>query len=314
MPRPTARVSVLVPLALVSILLAAPACKGTDHETETAPSGGSAPGDAPTVDVSYDPSAPDDELRSLDVYPLTPMSSAAPVVIWVHGGAWYTGDKANKMPRKVELFNGEGYVLVSLNYRLSPEPKASPDPGRLRFPTHPEDVARGIAWVHEHAESYGGDPDRIALLGHSAGAHLVALIGTAPSFLAPYDLAPSDLRCVGSFDTEGYDIPSAIESGSTQQTTILFNAFGEDPAIWNEASPLTHVGPDLPSFLLVARGTAERRTGVETFRAALEDAGIDTGVIEAGDLDHEGVSAQIGEPDDDIMTPPIRSFLKDCFE
>ncbi len=155
---------------------------GADGDGGSGGSGaGSASGGAPveleTSDVSYDSSAPEDPLRTLDVYSLPSSAAAVPVVIWVHGGGWFTGDKANNMARKVELFNGEGYLLVSLNYRLSPEPKASPAPDRVRFPTHPEDVARAVAWVHENAAAYGGDPERIALLGHSAGAHLCRLGG-----------------------------------------------------------------------------------------------------------------------------------------
>ena len=292
---------------------------GADGDGGSGGSGaGSASGGAPveleTSDVSYDSSAPEDPLRTLDVYPLPSSAAAVPVVIWVHGGGWFTGDKANNMARKVELFNGEGYLLVSLNYRLSPEPKASPDPDRVRFPTHPEDVARADAWVHENAAAYGGDPERIALLGHSAGAHLVALVGTAPDYLAPYDLAPSDLRCVGSFDTEGYDIPSAIDTGSAQQNAILINAFGDDPAVWTEASPLTHVAAGVPDFLLVARGAAPRRAAVEAFRSALADVSVPAEVIDGSALDHEGVNDAIGEPDDQIMTPAIRSFLGGCFE
>jgi acetyl esterase/lipase len=279
-----------------------------------ASSSGGAPVELETSDVSYDPSAPEDPLRTLDIYPLPSSTTAAPVVIWVHGGGWHSGDKENKMARKVELFNGEGYLLVSLNYRLSPEPKASPDPDRIRFPTHPEDVARAVAWVHANAASYGGDPERIALLGHSAGAHLVALLGTAPAYLAPYDLAPTDLRCVGSFDTEGYDVPSAIETGSAQQNAVLINAFGTDPAVWTEASPLTHVALGVPDFLLVARGAAPRRASVEAFRAALADVSVPADVIEAAALEHDEVSEVIGEPDDQIMTPAIRTFLEGCFE
>ncbi|MDX9975652.1 MAG: alpha/beta hydrolase, partial [FCB group bacterium] len=120
-------------------------------------------------------------LLSLDIYTLSPKPEApAPVLIWVHGGGWSIGDKSYHMEYKPALFTGEGYCLVSINYRLSPRP-FSDDPGRIKYPVHEQDVASAIAWVQEHIAQYGGDPSRIALLGHSAGAHLVSIVSTDES-------------------------------------------------------------------------------------------------------------------------------------
>src|SRR5262245_35132209 len=129
----------------------------------------------------------DPNLLSLDVYSPASNDSCAklPIVIWVHGGAWFTGDKAGKLNDKIALFNGAGWVLVSANYRLSPQPPST-DPNRVMHPTHAIDVAAAVHWVKSHAAELRGDTSRIALLGHSAGAHLVALLSTDESFLATH--------------------------------------------------------------------------------------------------------------------------------
>src|SRR3954467_578274 len=96
-----------------------------------------------------------------------------PVVVWVHGGAWQAGDKS-QVQAKPRAFNGRGYVLVSVNYRFHPA---------VTYKEQAGDIAQAIRWVHEHAREYGGDPGCIFLMGHSAGAHLVALVGTDHRYL-----------------------------------------------------------------------------------------------------------------------------------
>ena len=90
-------------------------------------------------------------------------------MVYVHGGGWKRGDKS-RVGEKVEFFTGRGWVFVSVNYRLLPEGA---------HPANVNDVARALAWVHDHATDYGGDPDRLFLMGHSAGAHLAALVATS---------------------------------------------------------------------------------------------------------------------------------------
>ena len=268
-----------------------------------------------THDVAY-ASVPgvDPSLLSLDIH--RPASgSGFPVVIWIHGGGWLTGDKANGMEHKVPLFNGEGWMLVSANYRLSPNPPDG-DPGRVMFPDFAQDVAAAVAWVRVHAAEYGGDPDRLALLGHSAGAHLVALVATDADYLAAHSQLLASVLCVGSFDTEAYDIPAALETASTQQQAILENAFGTDPTVHIDASPVTHAaaGSGIPPFLIAVRGGPERRAIQTGFRDALVGAGISATTIDAGGLSHAEVNDAIGAPGDTVMTPPILTFLEGCFD
>ena len=247
----------------------------------------------------------DPNLLSVDVYPVA-TGCPAPVVVWVHGGGWRVGDKRFQMADKVAHWNDLGYTVVSVNYRLTDPAAAEP----VRYPTHNEDVAAAVAWVHDNIARYGGDPDRIALLGHSAGAQIVASVATDPTYLDTHDLAPTDLRCVAPLDTEGFDVARMAGAGNP----IYLDAFGSDPATWTEASPLTHVtaDADLPPHLLVRRGTLGRQRIMQQYADALTAAGVPATVIDGTGLTHGDVNRLIGAPGDTRMTPTLDVFLAEC--
>lgn len=258
----------------------------------------------------------DPELLSLDIYsPARESCEPIPIVVWVHGGAWAIGDKGNGMANKVSLVNGLGMLLVSVNYRLSPS-TPSTDPDRVMYPDHPTDVGIALAWIRNHGDEHGGDVNKLAILGHSAGAHLVALVATDQSFLENQGEDLASVRCVGSFDTEGYDVPEALSTASAQQTAILENAFGTDPGVQANASPIHHVtaGKGIPPFLIATRGDVTRKALQESFRQALSDAGVSATMIDATGLSHEEVQDHIGAPGDTLMTPPIVDFLDECLQ
>jgi len=255
-------------------------------------------------------------LLSLDIYtpPRDDRCRLAPVVIWVHGGGWAIGDKKNKIADKVKLFNGAGYLLVSLNYRLSPNPPEPNNAGRVMFPTHPQDVARAVAWVVQKIKLHGGDPARVALMGHSAGAHLVALVSTDESYLKANGVKLRQLRCTASLDTEGYDIVTTMASASGTQKALYENAFGKDAKVWASASPLTHVaaGKWIPPFLFAARGSAQRKATLKAFTDKLKAASVNTTTIDASSLTHAQVNEQVGAAGDKVMTAPLMTFYKTC--
>ncbi len=248
-------------------------------------------------------------LTKLDVYP-APAGCDAPVVVWVHGGGWRVGDKGQGQADKVELFGDLGYTYVSVNYRLTDDGAQAP----VRYPVHEQDVAAAVAWVHDHIADYGGNPDEIAVLGHSAGAQLVALLATDERFLARHDLGLDALECAAPLDTEGFDVTTAA-SAPGRQGRIYQSAFGTDPAVWRRASALGHVVPDedIPPTLLVARGTAKRRAAVQTFADALREANIPATVVEAGGYTHQQVNRNIGVDGEQVITPALTTFLRDCF-
>lgn len=257
------------------------------------------------------------KLLSLDIY-LPPRPDACrpvPVVIWVHGGTWATGDKANGITDKVKLLGGAGLALVSVNHRLSPNPPATSDPKRVMHPIHAQDLARAIDWVWKKIGTYGGDPKRIALLGHAAGAHLTALVSTDRSFLGAHGHPLGVLSGTASLDTEAYDIPATMATASGATLTTLLNAFGSDQAVWRAASPTTHVaaGQGIPPFLLLARGMRTERQMVMQLAQKLNQAGAKTTVIDARGLSRSQVEGAIGQPGETVITPALMTFLRGCF-
>jgi acetyl esterase/lipase len=251
----------------------------------------------------------DSKLVSLDVYTPDPIPAhPLPVVIYVHGGAWYMGDKSDQMQYKPALFTGAGYCFASVNYRLSPCPVDLKNPKRVMYPAPEQDVAAAVAWVHTHIGEYGGDPARIALIGSSAGAHLVNLISTDESFLAKYDLKLSALRGVIVLDSAGYDI---ADKAAPNRVPLFRNAFGTDPEVWANASPIKHVAPGkgIPPMLLVTRGFPWHVAECEQYAKAMTDAGIKATVVNAAGYNHPQVNARVGEPGETIVTPAVMPFL-----
>ena len=134
-------------------------------------------------------------LLSLDIY--TPASYGAyPVIVMVHGGSWRSGDKdtSEVSGTKSQFFTNNGFVFVSINYRLSPV---------VIYPEQVEDVAAALAWVYQHISGYGGDPGQLYVMGHSAGGQLAALVATDQRYLAIYDMKPGDLSGVILLDAAG---------------------------------------------------------------------------------------------------------------
>jgi len=181
---------------------------------------------ADDMDIAYGKAAQ----QRLDVY--SPMGGregeAHPVVVWVHGGGWRNGDKDNRSGTNLcKTWASAGVVMVNLNYRLTPD---------VVHPAHVEDVAAGIAWVHKNIAKHSGDPKKIFLLGHSAGAHLVALVATNPEYLNVHGLVPNTaLAGVMPIDTASYDLASTRTPAVRK---MIHDAFGDDPKTLANASPL----------------------------------------------------------------------------
>lgn len=252
----------------------------------------------------------DPNLLSLDFYRFSNTSSPKPVVIYVHGGGWCIGDKANKLDNKLALFNSLNYIFVSINYRLSPYPSDLSNPNRVKYPDHNEDVADGVKWIIDSIGKYGGDPARIVLLGHSAGAHLVSLTGTSPIFLPGRNISLSFIKGIASIDTEGYDVTSQLTEEMYQ------NAFGTDNTIQVQASPLYNVMNSYayPRFFIAKRGTSDRIALADTFIDKLQSVGVYVNQVNGSQYNHEGINDAIGNPNDPVVTPALTSFLKNCFE
>lgn len=266
---------------------------------------GAAPAGAATAhpDLGYDLDGAPDPASRLDLY--TPDGARPgderPVVVYVHGGAWAVGDKGNKIADKVRLFTGAGDVFASVNYRLSPS-SGSTDPGRVMFPDQPHDVGEAVAWLGRNVARYGGDPQRVLLIGHSAGAHLVALVSTDPRYLRAYGVAPWRVIGTIALDSDAYDIPARIAGGTRRARRIFYNAFGTpaENAVsggWTQASPATWADPTDPRALFVtqARNPVRVADSEEVAGALGQDP---TATVFRAPYDHEGINAAVGSPTD----------------
>ena len=197
------------------------------------------PSPAKTFDVQavrdvpyYDGDDADKTKHKLDLY-LPKGQKDFPVLFFVHGGAWMTGDKNffGVYSSFGKQFARHGIGAVVTNYRLSPG---------VQHPEHIKDVARAFAWTHKNIAGYGGRPAHIFLCGHSAGAHLVALLATDATYLKAVGESLSAIR--GVIPISGvYQVPDKL----------LSSVFGKSPEVHKKASPIMHVRKDAPPFLIL---------------------------------------------------------------
>jgi acetyl esterase/lipase len=255
-----------------------------------------------------------------------------PVIVLVHGGGWALGDNRcfGLYTSVGQFLASQGVGVVMPNYRLSP---------RVKHPEHVRDVARAVAWTRAHIAEYGGDPGRIFLMGHSAGGHLVALLATDETYLRAEGLKTADVK--GVIASSGvYDIPAgavAITLGGSGPTAcgldqhfplrgdsgawlngfvpafplavnIYSPPFGEDLKDRERASPLKHVRPGLPPFLiLVAEKDLPTLAGMaEVFHRALREAGCDAQLLRLDRRNHNSGVFSVIRPED----PAARAILE----
>lgn len=225
-----------------------------------------------------------------------------PIIVWLHGGGWRRGDKA-LVGDKPRAFNDKGYVWVGVNYRLVPEAPPRDQAG---------DVARAVRWVRDHADEFGGDPARIFLMGHSAGAHLAALAATDERALPTVGLKPSDLAGVVLLDGAGYDVERQIrESRLPAIREIYLHAFGDDPTAWRESSPTRHVaaGRGIPPFLILHVDRVDSRAQSKALADRLREAGVPATVAAFPSKTHATINRELGREGDE-PTRAVLDFLE----
>ncbi|CAN7215552.1 alpha/beta hydrolase [Caballeronia sp. LjRoot31] len=226
---PTQQKRRIVTLGLASLGAAAlAACSPVKFLNATIPSSGY----RKTPDIAYG----NDPRQVLDVYvpAAAPATGPRPVVVFFYGGSWQTGNRGNYL-FVAQALTSRGYVAVLPDYRTYPE---------TAFPGFVDDAAAAARWTRDHAHEFGGDPSRLFVMGHSAGAHLAALIATDPRYLASQSMSKADLRGViglaGPYDFLPLTDPT------------LFDVFPEGTRA--ESQPINFVtGHEPPMFL--AAGT-----------------------------------------------------------
>jgi len=238
-----------------------------------------------------------DPRQRLDVYlPDAPLPPHAPVIVMVHGGAWMVGNKA--LPQVVEnkaaRWVPRGTVFVSIGYRLVPQV------GPLE---QADDVAHALAEVQRLAPKWGADPERVVLMGHSAGAHLVALLGASPA-LAQRAGARPWLGTV-ALDSAALDLTALMRQPHAR---FYDRVFGKDPALWPAASPTEQLTAGAPPMLLVC--STQRVDGScaqsQRFAARANARGVRASVSEQ-DLSHLEINATLGLPGQE--TDAVQAFF-----
>lgn len=249
-----------------------------------------------TRDIPY--ANPGHERHVLDVY--SPVSAKnAPVVFWIHGGGWQAGDKSS-VQLKPKLFTEKGFVFVSTNYRLLPHV-----PIEELF----KDIAKSIHWVHDNISKHGGDPKRILVMGHSAGAQLAALVCIDDRYLKAEGLNLSIIKGCVPVDGDTYDVPAIIETAETRrrvhnQPQAKFGhreKFGNDPAKHKDFSAVTHVakGKGIPPFLILHVADHPDVTAqAQRLGAVLKEHEIPVTLFGARETNHNRLNANLGEAAD----------------
>lgn len=237
------------------------------------------------------------ERQVLDVY--SPRDAKKrPVVFWIHGGGWEHGDKSD-VQMKPQVFMDKGFVFVSTNYRLLPH---------VDMGTIIRDIAKSIRWVHEHIAEYGGDPQRLLVMGHSAGAQLAALISIDDRYLKAEGLSLSIIKGCVPVDGDTFDIPPIIEIAETRarvyglpQPTFGHRVkFGNDPAKHKDFSAVTHVASNkgIPPFLILyVVNHPDTKAQAVHFGKVLKEAGIPVTVFGAQETTHTRINTELGLPD-----------------
>jgi acetyl esterase/lipase len=232
--------------------------------------------------------------QRLDAYfPRGPRSGA--VIVLVHGGGWRTGDKASHgvVENKLLRWLPQGHVLVSINYRMLPEA----DPLEQA-----RDVARAMAFVQAQARPWEIDPDRIVLMGHSAGAHLAALLAADRHLARAHGVHP--WAGTVSLDSAALDVPALMQG---RPLRLHREAFGNDPHYWRQVSPVHRLDAQPRPLLLVyaARREASREQNQRMAQAVQREGG--RAVLQAVELSHREINVELGRPGP--YTEAVESFM-----
>jgi acetyl esterase/lipase len=254
-----------------------------------------------TIDYGRDP------LQRLDVWKAQGRNPA-PLVMFVHGGGWKRGSKANATSRWAPThYPRQGYVYAAIDYRLVPTATVE---------QQGEDMARALRALLDRAPEFGIDRHRVVLMGHSAGAHLVALAGTDERYLRSAGLGFADVDGVIAIDGAAYDVPAQMRDAGPMALRTYGQAFGDDPARQRALSPAHNAGaPNAPAFLLLYVQRPDGVQQAQAFGRALEAAGtaVEFGSFPGTGLSgHAQINRELGNPDY-AATPVVDAWLRQLF-
>lgn len=258
--------------------------------------GASAPPAPGTREIAYgaDPKQRLDLLVPADV-------KRAPLLLFVHGGGWSIGDKRTGAGVKAAHFTDNGWAFASTNYRLVPQ---------VTVEQQAADIAAAIAWSRANAAANGLESDRIVLMGHSAGAHLVALVGTDPRYLAAAGVPIGVVKGVILLDGAGYDIAQQMARPGNLVAGMYDAAFGKDVARQKALSPTLHAAaPNVANWLMLPIDRRDdSKAQSEGLASALRPAGASAKVVAVPGESHSSLNKGLGEAGD-FATGEVDKFL-----
>lgn len=243
----------------------------------------------------------DDPRQRLDLFLPAGGATPAPVIVYVHGGGWSFGDKRTALGSKGSYFATRGYAFASVNYRLVPQATVEQQAA---------DVASAIARLRRDAARLGIDPDRFIVMGHSAGAHLAALVATDPAYLRAAGVPDGAIRGAVLLDGAGYDVARQIAAPGNLLPTMYVTAFGTDPARQRALSPIAHAAaPNAPDWLILPVATrADSRAQSDGLAAALRMGGARVTVTPVPDSSHMKLNRNLGTTGD-FATQAVDAFV-----
>lgn len=243
------------------------------------------------LDIAYG----DDPAQKVDVY-VPQAASGAPIILMVHGGAWMIGDKGNAgvIANKVANWLPKGYIVASPNYRMS----RSPNPL-----DQADDVGRALAFVQSRAPSWGGDPSRVLLMGHSSGAHLVALLAADPGIATRQGATPW-LGAV-ALDSAALNVVETMEAKHARFYDVVF---GSDPSHWARSSPFHRLSAaPTPMLLVCSSQRSDSCPAARALASKVTSLGGRASVLPVG-LNHGGVNSELGRSNE--YTAAVESFMR----
>jgi arylformamidase len=242
-----------------------------------------------------------DAKQKLDYWPVRSAKTRTPLMIFVHGGGWSIGDKDSGTGTKPLFYTNLGYAFASLNYRLVPNTK--PD-GQA------QDIAQAIAYLRRDAARLGFDQDQIYLMGHSAGAHLVALVSADMRYLSAAGVPLSALKGTVLLDGAGYDVTQQMGGHGKLLASMYEAAFTKDRATQIRLSPMTYASaPNAPRWLIL-HDAKRPDSGAQSraFAAALTQAGARVAVKAVPESSHMAINRDSGASGT-IVGDAIAAFL-----
>lgn len=240
--------------------------------------------------------------QAMDYFKPSDPTSTPPLILFIHGGGWRTGDRTQASHAKPQYFVDSGYAYASAGYRVLPDGSVE---------DQASDIGKAIAKLRAEAGDLGFDAERIVLMGHSAGAHLAALVATDPTY-AGDDFAA--IKGVILLDGAGYDVPASMAAPTRQSLRLYQSVFGTDPTRQSALSPVSHVGgEDAANWLILHVADRQESAAQSTQLAdALNATGANARAVAIDDTDHRQINVRLGQSGD-FATSQVDAFVRTLF-